>query len=98
MQTAVLSAIVAAIGSLACNSASAQSTRTGRVDILYVAPKSIELKPVYEYVRDTRALEKFQGILSFLRLPRRLRSRLQDCDGVSNAWYGEGNVTTATNS
>jgi len=93
MQTAIPIAIVAAIGLLACDAVNAQSSRTGRVDILYVATKSAELKPVYEYLKEKRALEKIRGILSPLRLPHRLTIRAQDCDGVSNAWYDEGTVT-----
>jgi len=93
MQTAIPTAIVAAIGLLACGAANAQSSRTGRVDILYVVPKSAELKPVYEYLKEERALEKIRGILSPLRLPHLLTIRAQDCDGVSNAWYDEGKVT-----
>ena len=93
MQTAILSALVAAISLSAWDAASAQSPRTGRVDILYTAPKSSELKPVYEYLKDSGALEKIRGILSPLRLPRRLMIKAQDCDGVSNAWYDDGSVT-----
>ena len=93
MQTAIPTAIVAAIGLLACGAADAQSSRKGGVDVLYVAPKSAELKPVYEYLKEERALEKIRGILSPFRLPQRLTIRTQDCDGVSNAWYDDGKVT-----
>ena len=93
MQTAISRAITAIIGLLVCDVAAAQNSRTGRIDILYVAPKSAELKPVYQYLKDAQALEKIRGILSPLRLPRRLTIKVEGCDGVSNAWYDGESVT-----
>lgn len=61
--------------------------------MLYVAPKNPELKPVYEYVKSARALEKMRDLLSALRLPRRLLLKADGCDGESNAWYEEKVVT-----
>jgi hypothetical protein len=93
MQTAVSGTIAAIIGFLVCDVAAAQNSRTGRIDVLYVAPKSAELKPVYQYLKDAQALEKIRGILRPLRLPRQLTIKVQDCDGVSNAWYDGESVT-----
>jgi hypothetical protein len=93
MHISVPSAFVAAIGVLACDVAVAQGSRTGRVDIMYVAPKSAGLQPVYQYLKDAQALEKIRGVLSPLRLPRQLTIKVQDCDGISNAWYDTESVT-----
>jgi hypothetical protein len=93
MQIVIPRTTAVAMVLLTCGVANAQNSRTGRVDIEYAAPKSSELKPVYAYLKEARALEKIRGILSPLRLPRRLTIKAQDCDGISNAWYDEGGVT-----
>ncbi len=64
-----------------------------RVEIQYVEPKNPALRPVYEQIRKADALEKIQTLLAPLLLPRPLRIKTEDCDGVSNAWYEEDAVT-----
>jgi hypothetical protein len=59
----------------------------------YVPPKQPEHQRLHEILRQARALEYVQELLSPLRLPRRLRMVLSECDGVANAWYEEGAVT-----
>ena len=44
-------------------------------------------------LKERQVLEKFKEFLSPLRLPRALRLKLQGCDGVSNAWYGDDAIT-----
>lgn len=73
--------------------APAQELRPRQVDISYVEPKNARLRPVYEQIKQARALEKLQNLLAPLRLPRRLLIKTEDCDGVSNAWYEEDAVT-----
>jgi hypothetical protein len=50
-------------------------------------------QPIYERLKQVRALERLQTLLSPLRLPRPLLLKVSGCDGVSNAWYDEGFVT-----
>lgn len=94
MRISVLGTAAIAMTLIACGaSASAQPLRAKSVDVLYVLPKTDELKPVYDYVKTARALEKMQNVLSALRLPRRLLIKAESCDGVSNAWYENNAVT-----
>lgn len=71
----------------------AQEMRAKQVDIQYVEPKNAKLRPVYEEIRKTHALERVQNLLAPFRLPRRLLIKTEDCDGVSNAWYEDDAVT-----
>ena len=71
----------------------AKAARLKQIDIQYVPPKSDALKPVYEYLKDGKGLEKVQALLGPLRLPRRLLIKAAGCDGESNAWYEDDEVT-----
>jgi Putative metallopeptidase len=90
-----LRALALALTLSAATSANAKAVKgeAARIDIEYVAPKSPEHQPVLELIKEHRALEKIQQLLSPLRLPRRLLIKTEDCDGVSNAYYDEGTVT-----
>ena len=50
-------------------------------------------QPIYEQLKQVRALERLQTLLSPFRLPHPLFLKVSGCDGVSNAWYDEGFVT-----
>jgi hypothetical protein len=65
----------------------------GRVRIQYVPPKATEHRTLFERLKEARALEQMQEMLSPLRLPRLLRLKLSECDGVANAWYEDNEVT-----
>ncbi len=67
--------------------------RPDRIDIAYVEPKSAANQPVYKLLKEHRVLEKIRELLRPLRLPHRLLLQTMDCDGVSNAWSNEENVT-----
>ena len=54
----------------------------------YVPPTNPAHQPLYEMLKERRALEKLQQIFSPFRLPVDLTLRTVGCDGVSNAWYG----------
>ena len=79
------------------NSAVAQSQTTGtqmdqpnRVSVAYVAPKDPIFQELYGLLRDRRALEKIQEILSPFRLPEELTIKTAEC-GVVNSWYTREN-------
>jgi hypothetical protein len=71
----------------------ANAANVERVNIEYVPPKSNALKPVYEYLREAKALERIQDLLSPLLLPRKLLIKTEGCNGESNAWYQDDAVT-----
>ena len=62
-----------------------------RVRIEYVLPKNSEHQKLYDLLKERRALERAQQILSPIRLPVELMIRTQGCDGVVNAWYDREN-------
>jgi len=78
---------------LSVHAVEAKALRTNRVDIQYVPPKTEALKPVHDVMKQARVLEKIQGLLAPLRLPRRLLLKTEGCDGDSNAWYDGEAVT-----
>jgi Putative metallopeptidase len=67
--------------------------RPDRIDIAYVEPKSAANQPAYKLLKEHRVLEKIRELLRPLRLPHRLLLQTTDCDGISNAWSNEENVT-----
>lgn len=71
----------------------AEEMHTDSIDIQYVKPTSADMKPVYEMVKKARVLEKLQGMLEPLRLPRRLLLKTTSCDGDADAWYEKAVVT-----
>jgi hypothetical protein len=71
----------------------AEEMHADSIDIQYVEPASAKLKPVYDMVKGARILEKIQGMLEPLRLPRRLLLKTESCKGEANAWYDNGVVT-----
>jgi hypothetical protein len=93
----VLVAILILIGaSLHPESASAGKSanlRADRIQISYVPPKNSAHEAVFQLLKQRRVLEKFKGLLSALRLPRRLLLKVEGCDGESNAWYADDAVT-----
>lgn len=73
--------------------AQTQGWQPRQVDFQYVEPKSPNLKPVYERIRQAKVLETIQRLVTPLRLPRRLLIKTEDCAGDSNAWYENDAVT-----
>jgi hypothetical protein len=73
--------------------AQAAPAQAAQIGISYVPPKNPAHQPLYEQLKEHRALEKLQGLLSRFRLPRTLTLKLEGCDGDSNAWYEDDAVT-----
>ena len=71
----------------------APKLRSDRIQISYVAPKDPAHEPIFRLLKEQQVLEKFKKFLSPLRLPRALHLKVEGCDGVSNAWYGDDVVT-----
>jgi hypothetical protein len=73
--------------------ASATPYKSKQVRVEYVLPKNPAHQPIYERLKQARALERIQKLLSPIRLPRPLVLKVSGCDGESNAWY-DGNFVT----
>ena len=59
----------------------------GRVRVEYVPPSNPEHQGLYAFLKERRALERFQEIFSPFRLPIELTLKTTGCDGVANAFY-----------
>jgi hypothetical protein len=58
-----------------------------------VHPKDPAHQTIYQQLKQLRALERIQELLSPFRLPHQLLLKVAGCDGVSNAWYEENEIT-----
>jgi hypothetical protein len=61
--------------------------RLGRLHVQYDPPKNSEHQKLYEMLKEHRALEMVQQILSPFRLPVELTIKTLGCDGLINSWY-----------
>ncbi|MBA2399149.1 MAG: hypothetical protein H0V72_10680 [Bradyrhizobium sp.] len=89
-------AIVAAIAlwSLAIGTASAApKSKPNQIKYEYVAPKDPAHQPIHDQMKQGRALEHLQELLSPLRLPYPLTIKVAGCDGTINAWYNDEVIT-----
>lgn len=89
---------VAAFAGVLCFAASAvfraeAAKSVERINIEYVQPKDPAHQPIYERLKEARALERIKELLGPFRLPRQLLLKVTSCDGVSNAWYDENVIT-----
>ena len=94
--TAVIVAALAVIclaGLANFNDAAAATPTTKRVRIQYVEPSNSAHRSIYERSKELRVLEYVQELLLPIRYPRPLTLKLAGCDGVSNAWYGDDDIT-----
>lgn len=73
--------------------ATAVAYKSKQIRIEYGVPGNSAHRPIYERLKQVRALEQIQKLLSPLRLPRPLLLKVSDCAGKSNAWY-DGKVVT----
>jgi hypothetical protein len=64
-----------------------------RIDIAYLPPKDPSHKALHELLKSRRVLERIQGVLAPFRLPARVLLKVEGCDGVANAYSGDGAVT-----
>jgi Putative metallopeptidase len=81
------------ISELAASAQKSSNLRADQIQISYVAPKNSVHEKIFELLKQRLVLEKLKGLLSALRLPRTLVLKVEGCDGESNAWYGDDNVT-----
>ena len=74
-------------------SASAASYKSGQIRVEYVLPKNPAHQPIYERLKQARALERIQTLLSPLHFHVHCFLRFLTATVSSNAWYDEGFVT-----
>jgi hypothetical protein len=66
---------------------------TGNVQIEYVRPTNPAHAAIYDVLRKARVLEYVAEMLGVIRLPRPLKVKLDGCEGISNAAYGNDEIT-----
>ena len=67
-----------------------QSDQPNRVSVAYGQPNNSALQGLFEILRERRALEKIQEILSPLRAPEQLTVKTTEC-GAVNSYYKREN-------
>ena len=73
-----------------------QIDQPNRVSVTYVAPRSVDFQKLYDLLKDRRALEKIQEILSPFRLPEELTVKLTECGAVNAFYRRESSKPTVT--
>ena len=66
-----------------------QSDQPSRVSGVYVPPQNSAFQQLYDLLREGRALEKIQEILSPLQLPEQLIIRTTQCDAIDSIYKRE---------
>jgi hypothetical protein len=64
-----------------------------QIKVEYVPPKDPAHQPILDQMKQGRALENLQELLSPLRLPYPLTIKVAGCDGRIGAWYDDEVVT-----
>jgi hypothetical protein len=73
--------------------ASAAELNTDRVRAELIAPKNPAHRPIYDELKQERLVERIAEFLAPFRLPREVVMKVEGCDGVVNAFYGDGVIT-----
>jgi hypothetical protein len=81
---------LAAIGLTACllaplTAADAAPAQTNSIEVAYVPPNNPRHQPIYERLKERRALERLQLLLSPFSLPSKLTVKVEGCDGETDA-------------
>ena len=93
MKTALAIAVAGIILITAMAMPAFGASKTNRVSIRYVPPKNPAHQEIYTELKQRGALEKLQKLLSPVRLPRKLRISLAECDGEADAFYEDADIT-----
>src|ERR1700712_267961 len=88
---AITAVLVATISwALAIGDANAApKSKPNQIKYEYVAPKNPAHQPIHDQMKQGRALEHLQELLSPLRLSYPLTIKVEGCDGVPNAFYND---------
>jgi hypothetical protein len=73
--------------------ATPELAKSDRIVIEYEIPTNPSLKPIYEILKDKKALERLRELLLPVKWPRPLHLELRDCRGEANAGYDDAAIT-----
>ena len=93
--TGLTALCVAASLLLNTTGAAAAESLPNRIKPEYYPPKNPAHQPIFDLLKEKRALEKLQEIFSPLRLPIELKLQIGPC-GVANAWYNRDRNSPAS--
>jgi hypothetical protein len=71
----------------------APKSKANQVQYEYVSPKNPAHQAIHDQMKQGRALEHLQELLSPLRLPYPLTLKVAGCDGAIDAWYDDEVIT-----
>jgi hypothetical protein len=93
MLGALVAVFMVSVAAPAVAAQSSPGAGASEIRIAYVPPKSPAHRTLHAMLKEHRALEKLQLLLSPYRLPRTLTVKMEGCNGESNAWYVDDAVT-----
>lgn len=67
--------------------------KADNIQIIYKKPKAPQLLVIHDQLKERQSLERFKEFLKPYRLPGTLTIMLSDCDGESDAFYGDDEIT-----
>jgi hypothetical protein len=73
-----------------------QSGQPSRASIVYVPPQNSAFQQLYDLLRERRALERIQEILSPLQVPEQLTIKTTECGAVNSYYQRQNFKPTAT--
>ena len=73
-----------------------QSDQPSRVSVVYVPPQNSAFQQLYDLLRERRALERIQEILSPLQFPEQLTIKTTECGAVNSFYQRENFKPTVT--
>ncbi|MGH6710069.1 MAG: DUF4344 domain-containing metallopeptidase [Bradyrhizobium sp.] len=88
----ILAATVLAL-TVAGGANAAPKAKTNQIQFEYVAPKNPAHQTIHDQMKQGRALEHMQELLSPIRLPYPLTLKVAGCDGAMSAWYNDEVIT-----
>jgi hypothetical protein len=71
----------------------APKAKPNQIQYEYVSPKNPDHQAIHDQMKQGRALETLQELLSPLRLSYPLTLKVAGCDGDANAWYNDEVIT-----
>ncbi len=89
---AVLAGTFAVLPSIGSANAAPKS-KPNQIKYEYVSPKNPAHQAIHDHMKQGRALEHLQELLSPIRLPYPLTLKVEGCDGVTNAFYRDEVIT-----
>jgi hypothetical protein len=85
--TSIVPAISLALAFTSATAAARTESKPNQIKFEYVKPKNPGHQPIYDQLKQGRALEHLQELMSPLRLPYPLLYKVAGCDGTKNAFY-----------